>query len=95
MGTGSLGLGIVAALLSWVPVVGLILGICAVATGVRARTRVKRGEADNDVRSLAGVVLGIVAIVIGAAISIWMLYVMVSYQVCIGNATDRYQYSRC
>jgi Domain of unknown function (DUF4190) len=95
LGTASVVLGIVAVLLSWVPVVGLVLGVWAVATGVPARKRVKRREADNDLSALAGVVLGILAIVIDAALLIWMFYAMISYQTCIGHATGRYEYSRC
>ncbi|OBK54026.1 DUF4190 domain-containing protein [Mycobacterium sp. 1081908.1] len=91
----SLVLGIVGLLISWVPIVGLVLGISAAATGIPARRRAKRGEADSDRGALAGIVLGSVAIVIGAAILIWMLYAMISYQWCIGHAVGRYEYSRC
>ena len=82
-------------LLSWAPVLGLILGVFAVASGVPARKRFRRGETDNDRGAFAGIVLGTVAIVIGAAILIWLLYLIIGYQVCIGSATDRYKYSQC
>jgi len=94
-GTTSLVLGVIALLASWVPFGGLILGICALATGVAARARAKRGEATNAGTATAGMVLGIVATIIGAVITLWMLYTIISYQECIGHAVGRYEYSQC
>jgi hypothetical protein len=95
LGIGSLVLGIIALLLSWLPFGGLILGICAVATGVAARKRVKRGEADNNRVTVAGIVLGTVAIIIGGVISMLMLYLLISYEECIAHAHSRYEYGQC
>ncbi|KZS78662.1 hypothetical protein A4G29_12005 [Mycobacterium kansasii] len=86
MGLGSLVLGVAGQLLSWLPVAGLVLGVSAVATGVAARRC-------GDV-TIAGIVPGIVATVIGAAISIWMLSMVISHQMCIGHAVHS-EYSRC
>jgi Domain of unknown function (DUF4190) len=61
-------LGIVSLVLSSLPFVGLVLGICAVATEWVARGRIKRGEADNKGSTVAGIVLGIVTIFVGSAI---------------------------
>jgi cytochrome c oxidase assembly factor CtaG len=47
---------------------GIILGICAVVMGSYARIRVRRGEANNNGVAVAGIVLGIVAIVVGVAV---------------------------
>ena len=86
MGTTSLVLGILGLVLFWVPFGGLLLGISALATGVAARNRVKRGQANNGGVARAGIVLGIVATIIGTAIAVWMVYVMVDYNLCLGNA---------
>ena len=87
----SLVLGIVALLLSWVPGLGVVLGIFAVVTGVQARGRVKRGEADNKGAPVAGLVLAIVAIIISGV----LLAGVVSYENCIEHAQGRYEYGQC
>ncbi len=95
LSTGSLVLGIVALLASWIPFGGLILGVCALAIGVAAGRRVKRGEADNSGAAIAGIVLGIVATIIGGLTSIFAVYLIVRYQYCITHATNRYEYGQC
>jgi hypothetical protein len=44
-------------------ILGLVLGIAAVAMGFQGRRRVKRGEANNGGIAIAGVIVGSVAIV--------------------------------
>jgi hypothetical protein len=95
LGTVSLAIGVVALLFSWLPVAGLLLGIGALATGVKARGRVKRHAATNNGVTIAGIVLGTVATIIGGAIVLFFLIVMINYQECIGHAQGRYEYSRC
>jgi ABC-type Fe3+ transport system permease subunit len=98
LGIASLALGIIAFVFSWVPFGGLILGICAVVTGVAARKRVKSGEADNNGTTIASIALGIVAIIIGLLISIVtivILYEMERYQLCIAGAHTRYENLQC
>ena len=52
---------------------GIILGIVAVILGFVARGRVKRGEATNGGVAVAGIVLGILAIIISLIfIPIWI-----------------------
>jgi hypothetical protein len=95
LGTVSLAIGVVALLFSWLPVAGLLLGIGALATGVKARGRVKRHAATNNGVTIAGIVLGTVATIIGGTIVLFFLIVMINYQECIGHAQGRYEYSRC
>jgi hypothetical protein len=64
LGVVSLILGGVAVATSWLAI-GLFFGIAALATGLAARARVKRGEADNRGTAIAGIALGAVAIVVG------------------------------
>lgn len=73
LGIASLVIAIVALLFVWSVFGGVILGAVAAALGFVARARVKRREADNGGVAVAGVVLGILAIVVGLAfIPIWV-----------------------
>ena len=67
MGTAALVIGVVAvvlvALLIFFPL-ALVLGILAVIFGALGMRRAKRGEATNNGQALAGLVLGIVALVL-------------------------------
>jgi hypothetical protein len=52
---------------------GVILGIVAVVLGFVGRARVKKGEANNGGIALAGIILGVLGIVIGLAfIKVWL-----------------------
>ncbi|MDT5370010.1 MAG: hypothetical protein QOC62_4441 [Mycobacterium sp.] len=77
LGTAALVLAIIGLLACWIPIfgtaVGVILGIIAVVLGAIGRGRVKRGEATNGGVSLAGLILGILAIV-GAIVAIVLWY---------------------
>jgi hypothetical protein len=95
LGTVSLVIGIVALVFSWVPFVGFMLGIIALATAVKARGRVKRGEATNNGVAIASIVLSTVATIIGGAISLVLLVMIWNYTDCIDHARDRYAYSQC
>jgi hypothetical protein len=70
-GVASLVLGVVGLLTCWA-LIGTFFGIAAFVTGDIARGRVKRGEANNPRTALAGMVLGVLAIVAGlASIAYW------------------------
>ncbi|MYX76029.1 DUF4190 domain-containing protein [Streptomyces sp. SID3915] len=67
------GLGIAAMVLGIIAVVGfcmwgigIILGILALVFGIIGQGRAKRGEANNGGMALAGIVLGSIAILVGA-----------------------------
>jgi ABC-type phosphate transport system permease subunit len=64
VGVASLLVGLVALLTCWL-LVGVPFGIAAVITGDFARRRVQRGEANNPRTAIAGIVLGVVAMVAG------------------------------
>jgi hypothetical protein len=63
-GIASLILGVVALITCWL-LIGVPLGIAAVVTGDIARRRVTQGEANNPRTAVAGIALGVVAIVAG------------------------------
>ncbi|MGB8389295.1 DUF4190 domain-containing protein [Mycobacterium sp.] len=65
-GVVSLTLGLVALATCWL-LVGVPFGVAAVVTGDIARRRVTRGEANNPRIAVAGIALGVVAILTGLA----------------------------
>ena len=66
VGVASLILGVASLATCWL-MIGVPLGVAAVVAGDIARARVNRGEATNRRVAIAGIVLGIVAIVAGLA----------------------------
>jgi len=91
LAVASLVVGIVALVTS--PLcIGLGLGVVAVAMGVTARRRVKRGEAADGGPAHAGIVLGSMAIVIGLVVGAILVAIFV-----IGIATDQFNetYQHC
>jgi hypothetical protein len=67
-GTAALVLGILAIVLSWTVVAGIVLGILAVVFGFVGRGRVKRGEADNRRPTNAGIITGVVGILLAGGL---------------------------
>jgi hypothetical protein len=63
-GIAALVLGLLALVLCWTIVGGVVFGILAVIFGLLGRARTKRGEATNGGVSLAGVVLGIIGLLV-------------------------------
>ena|ERR1700757_3242029 len=93
LGIAALAIGILAVLLCLLPVgLGIVLGICAVVMGSFARSRIRRGEANNNGVAVAGIVLGIVAIVVGVAVP---AYFAISYEQCRSNAHGRAELAHC
>lgn len=73
LGIASLVIAVVALVLVWSVFGAVILGAIAAVIGLVARERVKRGEANNGGVAVAGIVLGIVAILVGFIfVPIWM-----------------------
>jgi hypothetical protein len=64
LGVAALVLAIVGLVLCWTVAGGIILGLCAVIIGFVARGRVTHGEATNGGVAIAGIVLGILAIIV-------------------------------
>lgn len=63
LGTTALVCGIVGAALCWVPVLGFILGVLATTFGAIGLVKANKGEATNKGMAIAGLVLGVVALV--------------------------------
>jgi Domain of unknown function (DUF4190) len=73
LGIAALVIAIVGLLISWIPFFGLfgaVLGVVAIVLGFVGRGRAKRGEANNGGIALAGILLGILAIVVAIAATV-------------------------
>jgi hypothetical protein len=100
-GIAALVLGLLALVLCWTIVGGVILGILAVVFGLLGRARAKRGEATNGGLSVAGIVLGIIGLL--AAIGLLALGASLlnspagqNYQQCVQQAGgDRAKMQQC
>ena len=68
LGVAALVLGVLALLLCWTVVGGVVLGIAAIVLGVLGRGRAKRGEADNGGLAVAGAVLGLLGLLASVAL---------------------------
>ena len=91
LGTTALVLGVIAVVLSWTVVGGIILGVLAVVFGIVGRGRAKRGEATNRKSATAGIVTGVVGIVLAGALIAFGVSVLNSpagknLQQCVKNA---------
>ncbi len=75
LGIAALVTAIVAVISSFTIFGGIALGVVAVILGIVARSRVKRGEADNGGVALAGIVLGVVAIAVSVALMVLGVWV--------------------
>jgi heme/copper-type cytochrome/quinol oxidase subunit 2 len=71
-------------------VAGVVLGAVAVVTGVVARRRVKRGTATGGGVALAGIVLGLVAAAVPAALLAYLAYLVYTgyqeFESCVRGA---------
>ena len=63
-GIAALVLGLLALVLSWTIIGGIVFGILALVFGLLGRARAKRGESTNGGLSVAGAVLGIIGLLI-------------------------------
>ncbi len=73
LGVAALVIGLIGLVSSITIVGGILLGIVAVILGFAGRARAKRGEATNGGVALAGVIVGVLALVAGLlAIAIWV-----------------------
>ncbi|GHG27635.1 DUF4190 domain-containing protein [Streptomyces hydrogenans] len=80
MGTAGMVLGIIGTCLFWFyGVPSIVLGVLALIFGILGRKRAHRGEASNGGAATAGIVLGIVSAVLGAAVVALVVWAVVSY----------------
>src|ERR1700722_4273019 len=68
VGTAALVLGILAIVLSWTVLGGIVLGVLAVIFGIVGRGRANRGEATNRGSATAGIVTGVIGVVLAGAL---------------------------
>ena len=100
-GVAALVLGVLAVVLSWTVIGGIVLGILAVIFGVLGRGRARRGEATNGGFSVAGIVLGAVGLIItivliALAVSILNTPAGQNYRQCLQqSAGDRNLIEKC
>jgi uncharacterized membrane protein len=74
MGVAAMVLGIVScSLFCLYGVISLITGVLAVVFGIKGRRRVERGEATNHGQAQAGLIMGIIGIVLGVAVIVLMV----------------------
>ncbi|OBA70098.1 hypothetical protein A5641_14205 [Mycobacterium sp. 1554424.7] len=78
-------------------VAGVILGLGAVVTGILARRRVRRGIAARGGIALAGIVLGVLAVIVPAALLAYLVYAVYSgyeeFEACVrGSGTANPDY---
>lgn len=101
LGIASLVLAIAGLLLVWSVAGGIILGAVGAALGFVARRRVTRGQANNGGMAIAGIVLGILAVVVGLVFAgIWVAFWREagggSYVDCLQNAgSDKVRQQQC
>ena len=73
LGVAALVVAVIGLLGSFSVAGGIVMGIAAVILGFLGRNRVRRGEADNPGVALAGIILGVLAIIAGLFfIAIWV-----------------------
>nr|WP_285560342.1 DUF4190 domain-containing protein [Streptomyces hygroscopicus] len=71
MGTAAMVLGILSiCLFCLYGIASLILGILAVVFGVKGRRRAERGEATNHGQAQAGLIMGVIGIIVGVAVMV-------------------------
>ena len=89
LGLTAMVLGIVAAVLAFIPCIGwlgFIPGVLAIIFGALSLKKVNAGEADGKGMSIAGLVCGLVAVIINIA----MIVIFAGAVAAVGGAIDGY-----
>lgn len=100
-GVAALVLGLLAVVLFWTVIGGIVLGILALIFGLLGRARAKRGEATNGGMSIAGVVLGALGLLIPIGLIIFGVSLLNSpaardYYQCVEQASgDQVRIQEC
>jgi hypothetical protein len=100
LGIAALVLGILAVLLFWTLVGGIVLGLVALILGVIGFRRGRRGQATNGTMSLVGAVLGVLGligsvIVIGFGVSLINSDEFKNLEDCLKHASNSAQQQQC
>jgi len=100
LGVAALSAGVIAVFVGfWIwPVGGMILGIVAVILGLVGRSRVKRSQANNGGVAAAGIVLGVVVIIMAVGYFAWLFNRadLPRYRECLNNAgADKAKQDQC
>ncbi len=79
---------------------GLVLGPLAIIFGVLGRKRARRQEADNGGMALAGIITGVIGLILAAAVTIAVIAVynnghFRSYRDCVNQATSQQERADC
>jgi hypothetical protein len=75
-GIAALVLGLLALVLSWTIIGGIVFGITALIFGLLGWARVKRGEATNGGLSVAGVILGLIGLLIAIGLIVFVVSIL-------------------
>jgi hypothetical protein len=94
MGVAALVFGILALLLIWLPVAGLILGLLAIIFGVIGRGRVRKQQATNGGVALTGLILGVLTFLLNLLWTIVFFVVGVTF-LNLGGGQTLQQYQDC
>lgn len=100
-GVAALVLGLLALVLCWTIIGGVLLGLLALLFGAIGRARAGRGEATNGGMSIAGLVLGVLGLLLGIGLAAFGVSLLNSpaghdYQQCVQQAgSDRMKLEQC
>jgi hypothetical protein len=70
----ALVVGIIAILISWIPVLGLLAGIAALVLGIVGRNRIRKSGAKGNGMAVTGIATGAVAILINLAVLAFFIF---------------------
>lgn len=100
MGTAAFVLGLIALVMFWTALLGVVLGVPAVVFGLVGHRRAARGEATNGWMALTGAVLGLVGLVLSATLIAAALTFLNSdaiddFRACLRDAPGSTERGRC
>jgi uncharacterized membrane protein len=102
LGVAALVLGIIALVTCWTVIGGVVLGVLAVVFGAIGRGRANRGEATNGgaavaglVTGLLGIVLAVVLVVVGVTFFHHHKKAIHNLEACDKTATTQAQKDKC
>lgn len=87
-GIAALVLGILAIVLSWSAVGGIVFGVLAIIFAILGMRKAGRGEATNKGMSISGLVTGIIGLIIGVIIAIALGSFLSVFGGSVNNFTD-------